>query len=114
MRVLHVHSGNLYGGIETTLITQVSNAHLCPKLELSFALCFEGRFSGALRGLGASIAWLGNVQIRQPLLVLRARRKLQGLLQRQSFDAIVTHSCWSQVIFGPVVRDAGMPLVFYL
>ena len=114
IRVLHVHSGNLYGGVETMLLTQVRGRDLCPALELSFALCFEGRLSEELAALGTTVYQLGQVRIRQPLTVRRARVALRELLRREAFDVLVTHSCWSQAIFGPVARAAHLPLVFYL
>jgi glycosyltransferase involved in cell wall biosynthesis len=114
LRVLHVHSGNLYGGVETMLLTQVRGRDLCPTMELSFALCFEGRLSEELTAGGAAVYQLGQVRLRQPLTVRRARLALRELLQREAFDAVVTHSCWSQAIFGPVARAAHLPLVFYL
>jgi glycosyltransferase involved in cell wall biosynthesis len=114
MRVLHVHSGNLYGGVETTLVAQARHANLYPEMQLSFALCFEGRFSKELIDAGTTISWLDKVRIRNPLTVRRVRRALNELLQREAFDVIVTHSCWSQAIFGPVVCAAGIPLIFYL
>jgi len=113
MKVLNVHSGNIYGGVEAMLLTQVRQKSLCPAMEVSFALCFEGRFSEELTAAGASVDQLGGVRIRQPLSVRRARRNLRELLRRKSFDVIVTHSCWSQAVFGPAVRAAGVPLVFY-
>lgn len=114
MRVLHVHAGNIYGGVETMLLTLVRQRNLCPAMETSFALCFAGRFSEELTAAGASVDQLGAVRIRQPLSVRRARRNLKELLGRKTFDVVVTHSCWSQAIFGPAVRAAGVPLVFYL
>ena len=41
--VLHVHSGNLYGGVETFLTTLAREAAVTPRMTSSFALCFEGR-----------------------------------------------------------------------
>jgi glycosyltransferase involved in cell wall biosynthesis len=114
LRVLHVHSGNIYGGVETMLLTQARSRDLCPAMELSFALCFTGRLSEELTTLGADVYQLGQVRIRQPLSVRRARLALRELLRREAFDAVVTHSCWSQAIFGPVARAAHLPLVFYL
>lgn len=114
IRVLHVHSGNLYGGVETMLLTQVRGRDLCPALEFSFALCFNGRLSEELTALGTAVYQLGQVRIRQPLSVRRARLALRELLRREAFDVLVTHSCWSQAIFGPVARAAHLPLVFYL
>jgi glycosyltransferase involved in cell wall biosynthesis len=114
MRVLHVHAGNIYGGVEAMMLTQVRQRNLCPAMETSFVLCFAGRFSEELNAAGASVHQLGGVRIRQPLSVRRARRSLTELLRRKSFDVIVTHSCWSQAVFGPTVRAASVPLAFYL
>src|SRR5213083_1288230 len=55
-------------------------------IEREFALCFEGR----------------------------ARRALRAVLARTRFEVVIFHSAWSQAIFGPVVRQAGLPLVFWL
>jgi glycosyltransferase involved in cell wall biosynthesis len=109
-----VHAGNLYGGVETMLLTQVRERDRCPGLETSFALCFAGRFSEELTDAGATVHSLGQVRTRQPLAVHRARQNLKALLQRERFDVVVTHSCWSQAIFGPTVRAAAVPLVFYM
>ncbi len=117
LRVLHVHAGNLYGGVETMLLTQVRERDRCPGLETSFALCFEGRFSEELADAGATVHRLGQVRIRQPLSVRRARQNLRELLQQDAFDAVVTHSCWSHAIFGSVARAQSvspLPLVFYM
>jgi len=114
IRVLHVHSGNIYGGVESMLLTQVRERQLCPAIKTSFALCFAGQFSEEAIAAGAPVHWLGEVRIRQPLTIRRARRNLRELLRRQPFDVVVTHSCWSQAIFGPVARAAALPLVFYL
>ncbi|HEY0404492.1 MAG TPA: glycosyltransferase family 4 protein [Pyrinomonadaceae bacterium] len=113
LRVLHVHSGNIYGGIEAMLLTQVRQRDLCPSMENSFALCFAGQLSRELAAAGASVHWLGRTRIRQPLSLRRARRRLRELLRREAFDVVVTHSCWSQAIFGAAARAAGAPLVFY-
>src|SRR2546422_5237601 len=55
MRVLHVSSGNLYGGIETLLLTLARHRNLCPGLDQHFALCFEGRLSEELAAVGARV-----------------------------------------------------------
>jgi glycosyltransferase involved in cell wall biosynthesis len=112
LRILHVHSGNMYGGVETLLLTQVRLRSLFPDLEFSFALCFAGRFSEELNAAGASLHWLGPARVRNPLSIRRARAQLRGLLNRRTFDAVVTHSSWSQALFGKVLRDASLPLIF--
>lgn len=113
-RVLHVHSGNLYGGVETLLVTLARYRRLAPEVEHHFALCFEGRLSGELRDAGAAVHRLGPVRLSRPHLVLRARRGLRRLLRGGDFDAVVFHSAWSHAIFAPVARAAGCSLVFWL
>ena len=114
MRVLYIHSGNLYGGVETLLVTLARHHDLYPEMEPHYALCFDGRLSEELTAAGAPVHLLCKVRIRQPLTVLRARRLLGDLLQQQRFDLVVCHSTWSQSLFGPVVRAARLPLVFWL
>ena len=114
MRVLHVHSGNLYGGVETMLATFWRERAACPALETRFALCFEGRLSEELRAAGACVYALGGVRVRSPLSVRRARHTLAHLLREREFDVAVCHSSWSQALFGSVARAAGVPLVFWM
>ncbi len=114
MRVLNVHSGNMYGGVETLLATLARARDLCPDMEPHYALCFEGRLSEELTTAGVPVHLLGNVRVRQPLTVLRARRMLGDRLRRERFDLVVCHSTWSQSLFGPVIRAARLPLVFWL
>lgn len=114
MRVLHVHSGNLYGGVETLLATLARTRAACPSLESQFALCFDGRLAGELREAGARVHALGGARVRSPLSVRRARRALAGLLRGARFDVAVCHSPWSQAVLGPAVRAAGAPLVLWL
>ena len=114
MRVLHVSSGNLYGGIETLLLTLARHRNLCPGLEQHFALCFEGRLSEELAAVGARVHLLGNVRVRKPLSVWRSRRVLKDVLRQHKIDIVICHSAWPQAIFGPVARFAHLPLVFWL
>src|SRR2546426_1136621 len=114
MRVLHVHSGNLDGGVETLLLTLARYRDLCPAMEPEFALCFEGRLSEELTAAEVPVHFLGEVRVRRPTTVWRARRRLKDLLQRRRFDLVVCHMAWPQALFGPVVRSAHLPLVFWL
>src|SRR2546427_11688931 len=92
MRVLHVSSGNLYGGIETLLLTLARHRNLCPGLEQHFALCFEGRLSEELAAVGARVHLLGNVRVRKPLSVWRSR-------DRKSTRLNSSHSQISYAVF---------------
>lgn len=114
LRVLHVSSGLGYGGVENTLGVLAQQRALCPEMEPSYALCFTGRLSDQLFAAGVEVHQLGEVRIRNPLSVWRARQALRRLLQRERFDRVVCHSAWTQAIFGPVVRSTGTRLIFWL
>ena len=114
MRVLHVYSGNLYGGVETLLVTLARCRDLRPTMEPHFALCFEGRLSKELLAAGVPVHLLANVRVSQPWTVWKARRRLTELLRHERFDVVICYSAWSHAIFGPVVRSARLPLVFWL
>jgi glycosyltransferase involved in cell wall biosynthesis len=112
LNVLHVYSGNLFGGVERMLISLAT-------LDASqsrpyFALCFEGRLSHTLRAKGAPVTLLGPVRLRNPLSALRARRALARLLRSHNFDAVICHSIWTYCIFARVVARAGRAPILYL
>ena len=83
-------------------------------LEMHSALCFDGELSRMLKAEGASVQMLGEVRLRAPVSVWKARRALKGLLAAKTYDVALIHSVWSQVVFGPTIRSRGLPLVFWL
>jgi glycosyltransferase involved in cell wall biosynthesis len=109
-----VHSGNLYGGVETLMVTLARERQLCPMMQPHFALCFGGRLREELVDAGVPIYDLGNTRVSRPFSVWRARRSLNDLLLREGFDMAICHSAWTQALFGGVVRAQGLPLVFWL
>jgi hypothetical protein len=113
MRVLHLTSGNLFGGVETLLVTFARSQALCPGMQPEFAVCFEGRLSEALSAAGAPPFVLGAVRVRNPLSIWRARCRLATLLRQRRFDVAICHMEWPLAMFGSVVRSAGVPLVFW-
>lgn len=114
MRALHVYSGNLYGGVETLLVTLARESPRDSSVQHLFALCFEGRLSRELRDAGATPMMLGEVRLRAPASALRARRHLAAALSDVRPDVVVCHSAWTHGIFAGVARRARLPLVFYL
>ena len=112
MRVLHLHAGNLYGGVETLLVTMARLQHLCPGMEPHFALCYSGRLSKELTAAGVPVHMLGKVRLSRPWTVLHARRRLRELLRREHYDAVICHMPWPMVVFGSTAR-ASAPLVFW-
>ncbi len=111
--MLHINAGNLYGGIETFLVTLARERGLCPDMEPHFALCFAGRLSKTLESCGVSVHPLGNVRISRPWTVWRARRRFRALLRANRFDVAAIHGCWQHALFAPVARAHGLPLVFF-
>jgi glycosyltransferase involved in cell wall biosynthesis len=116
MRVLHLYSGNLYGGVERLLLTLARQRARCPEMEPSFGLCFEGRLAAELRAAGVELHPLGEARFRSPWQVARARGALRRLLmeERGKHEVVVCHGCWSQGLFGGVVREAKLPCVLWM
>jgi glycosyltransferase involved in cell wall biosynthesis len=114
VNVLHVHSGNLFGGVERMLETLAPATAGRAPLASSFALCFEGLVSDTLRSAGAEVYDLGAVHARRVDEIRRARRALRSLLDGRRWDVVLVHSSWSQAIFGPTILQSGSPLVRWL
>ncbi len=108
--VLHAHSGNLFGGVETMFLTLARHP---VTLRHRFALSHEGRLAGYLRGAGASIDILGEARFSRPWTVWRARRQLSSLLAAQPPAVMMCHSPWGLAAWGPGARARGIPLVLW-
>lgn len=114
MRVLHIHSGNLYGGVETFLTTLARFRDLAPAMEMSVALTSDGRIAGELRDTGVPVAILGETRMSRPFSVWRARRALASLLMTSQPDVVVCHQPWPLALFGPVVKRRPIALVLWM
>ncbi len=110
MRILHVHSGNLFGGVETMLRTMARSRALVPGHEPVFALTHDDRIARELRGAGCEVHLLGAVRARQPWSVFRAHHRLAALAHDGNFDASVVHSAWSLALLAPA---APRPLILW-
>jgi glycosyltransferase involved in cell wall biosynthesis len=113
LRVLHLIAGNLFGGVETLLVTLARLRDFCPGLEPHFGVCFEGRVSAELRSAGVPVHTLGAARISRPWSVWRARRRLQEILERERFDIVICHMAWTMAMFGRTARSANAKLVFW-
>lgn len=114
LRILHVSSGNLYGGVENTLSILSRLRHWDARLERHFALCFSGRLSEEIAASEAHQTMLGKVRFRYPWQIIRARARLKQLLQRERFDAVICHMIWNLFLFAPAAQRAGLPLIFWM
>lgn len=114
MKALHIVCGNLYGGVESLLVTLARCQQLHPRLEMAFALTTDGRLRRELEEVGSEVHMLGHVRLRNLLSLRRARANLAELLARGRFGAAICHSAWPEVVFGREARRAGVPLVYWL
>jgi glycosyltransferase involved in cell wall biosynthesis len=96
------------------MIQQARHQDLYPDVELVFAICFAGRLAYELESARIKPNRLGPVRLRNPPSIWRARRRLRDLLAQKRPDVVISHSSWEQAIFGPVVKAAGLPMVFWL
>lgn len=113
LRVLHLHSGNMMGGIESLLLTIAGCVDLTPEVRHEFALTFDAQFARQLRERKAKVHLLPQARLRHWPSIWQTRRQLGTLLQEQHFDVVVSHSAWAQLIFGGIVRER-VPLVFWM
>lgn len=113
MKVLYLNSGNLFGGIETLLLTFARSRHIYPRIQPEFGVCFEGTFSQRLRESGVPVHLLGNARLSNPWTSWKSRRRLALVLAESKPDIVVAHGSWSLAILGPAVRKARLPLVYW-
>src|SRR5262245_57834514 len=113
MRVLHVASGNQFGGIERYLVSLAQAAGQSDSLSQSFAVCFDGKLSKELEQSGARLHRLGSVRVRQVLQVLRARRAMGKLVEAGPEDVVVFHGPWAYALFGRTAREHGARIALF-
>ena len=112
MRILHVASGRLFGGVERTLATLAACGH-AGGLHSSFALCAEGRAQQEIKSAGGRVQHLGDVRLSRPASVWRARGRLRDLLLRDRIDVVVCHAPWAYALCAAVARRARTPVVLW-
>jgi glycosyltransferase involved in cell wall biosynthesis len=111
VKVLHLAAGNLFGGIETYLLTLARLRHLCPEMVPHFGVCFPGRLRDELLAAGVPVHDLGEVRLSRPWTVLRGRRRLKKAITDRRIEVAVTHGSWPHAVFAPAIQSAGARLV---
>jgi glycosyltransferase involved in cell wall biosynthesis len=112
MRLLHLYSGNLYGGIERVLVTLARER--MPDLEQRFALFYDGRLAQELRDAGELPSIVREVRLSQPWSVPTARRALSRIFARVQPDVVLAHSPWAVAVAGRTVRRANAGFALWL
>jgi glycosyltransferase involved in cell wall biosynthesis len=110
MRVLHVASGRLFGGIEQMLLTIARSRSVTPDVEVAFAVAAPGRLEEGLRNTGVEVVSLGDVRLSRPASIVHARSRLAQLLSSRACSAVVYHAPWSFALFASAGRRRGIPV----
>ena len=111
MRILHLHSGNLFGGIESMLLTLLDARAKTQSSTARVALCFRGRLFDELTRRGVHVDLIGDVRLSRPSTARRARARLRELLTEWSPDVVVVHLPWTQAVFGPTLKAVGVRVI---
>lgn len=113
MRLLHVYSGNLFGGVESMLLACARVPADASGLEHAFALCFDERLASELRALGARVHLLGPVRMSRPASAHVSRQALERIVAAGGVDRVICHAPWSQALFGGIARRHGVASAFW-
>jgi glycosyltransferase involved in cell wall biosynthesis len=113
MRVVHVASGRLFGGIEQMLQTLARCRSATPHVDVSFAIAAPGRLEEGLRASGVEVVVLGDVRLSRPASVVQARSRLGQFLASRSCDVVVCHAPWSFALFGSTASRRGIPVALW-
>jgi glycosyltransferase involved in cell wall biosynthesis len=104
MKLLHVTSGRLYGGIERMLVTIARARGATRPLEHAFAVAAPGRLVDELRDVVADVTVLGDVRLSRPASIVGGRRVLRRVLRDSRPDMVICHAPWSYALFAGVSR----------
>ncbi|MBW8712533.1 MAG: glycosyltransferase, partial [Acidobacteria bacterium] len=85
----------------------------CGGPAFEFVVATEGRLVSELRERQARVHFFGDVRLRHPSSVLRARHHFRTLLRRHPYQAVICHAPWSHAIFAGVVRSRGVSTVLW-
>jgi glycosyltransferase involved in cell wall biosynthesis len=117
MRVIHVASGRLFGGVEQMLATLARHRSITPEVEPEFAIASSGRLEEELRSAGATVHVLGNVRLSRPASVMKARAQFNAIIRDYAGDPlppiVIAHAPWAYAIFGPLAHRRETPLVLW-
>jgi hypothetical protein len=116
MRLVHVASGRLFGGIEQMLVTMAREWRVAPDVSMRFVVAAPERPNRLCEELGASgsnVHALGDVRLSRPASIVRARTRLRRLLAADPADVVICHAPWSYAIFAPAARRAGAAVVLW-
>ena len=112
-KVLHLASGNLYGGIEKILTTLAKNQTYSPDMLQDFAVCFHGRLRNELLEAEATVHDIGSFRYSRPWSLLPVQKKLAKILKTGGYDTVIFYGSWQYVALVETAKKAGCRCVFW-
>jgi glycosyltransferase involved in cell wall biosynthesis len=113
MRLLHLANGNLFGGIETFLVTLARLEKERGLARSSFVLSHEGHLADELRAAESSVQVLPGARLRKPWAIKRVRARVREEALKQGPDMVIAHGPWAYFVFGHALCHEKVPLVFW-
>jgi glycosyltransferase involved in cell wall biosynthesis len=106
--VMHVYTGNRYGGIERLLATMARSGLFASQ---TYVLTSRGRLFEELTAAGADVVEIGPFRARHPWQAMLVRRRLRDELAKRDVHTVVTHLAIPHALAAPVV--GRRTLVYY-
>ena len=106
-QIFHIVAGNLFGGVESFLVTLAKSKALERDIIHRFAICFPGRLCREIADAGAPVEMIGPARIMGISSTKKAKKILDAALLKHSPEVIVCHMSWAQIIFGGVATKHG-------
>jgi glycosyltransferase involved in cell wall biosynthesis len=112
-KVLHLASGNLYGGIEKILTTFAKNQEYSPEMLQDFAVCFNGRLRNELLEAKVTVHDIGSFRYSRPWSLPPVQKKFAEILKSGGYDAVIFYGSWQYVALVKTAKKAGCRCVFW-
>lgn len=98
MKVIHLYSGNRFGGVERILIKLVNQRQFTSELEQEFIIVFKDKLSEALEHEGAKVKTLFPVSFSRPWTIIKAWISIYALLRKSDPNVLICHDIWSFIL----------------
>jgi glycosyltransferase involved in cell wall biosynthesis len=111
VRVLHLANGNLFGGIESFLVTLAQLQQLgVGRLENVYLLSHPGRLRDEIESFKRPVHLVEGARLRNPWAIHRARAAARKILREVEPDVVLAHGGWAFVVFGQGLFQQKTPV----
>jgi glycosyltransferase involved in cell wall biosynthesis len=111
VKVLHLANGNLFGGIESFLVTLAHLQHLgLGRLENFYLLSHTGRLRDEIESFNGPVHVVEGARLRNPWGIHRARAAARDVVRELAPDVVLAHGGWAYVVFGQGLLQQRTPV----